>query len=40
MMKKLTALLLAILLLFSLGLGIGSLNFVKWMFVRKNRAMF
>lgn len=30
----------AILLLFSLGLGIGSLNFVKWMFVRKNRAMF
>ena len=33
-------LLSAILLLFSLGLGIGSLNFVKWMFVRKNRAMF
>lgn len=33
-------LLSAILLLFSLAIGIGSLNFVKWMFVRKNHAMF
>lgn len=37
--ELLPLLLSAILLLFSLGLGIGSLNFVKWEIVRRNHTL-